>query len=253
MRKNQMKICMTGLAGFFVPVGAALADAAREARYIPDAQAEYAGMTLWQIIAAGGGVMIALAALSVTAVSLTVYYFLSMKRDKLLPQDLFDKLASLMDQGKINEAMILSEGGESILCRVFYAGAAKKGKGPVIVKETMEDEGRRQIDGLWQRLSYLADIAAIAPMVGLLGTVLGMIQAFNVIAFQAGAVKPVLLASGISKAMVTTAAGLIIAVPSMLFYAYFRGVVRTISARLENQSTELYHMMETGIFKGERK
>ncbi|HPN72971.1 MAG TPA: MotA/TolQ/ExbB proton channel family protein [Candidatus Omnitrophota bacterium] len=127
--------------------------------------------------------------------------------------------------------------------RVFYAGLSRVSRGPVIVKEAIEDEGKREIDGLWRKLGYLADIAAIAPMVGLLGTVLGMIQAFNVIAFQAGSVKPVLLASGISKAMVTTAGGLIIAVPAMIFYSYFRGIVETVSARLENISTEFYHLV----------
>ena len=99
------------------------------------------------------------------------------------------------------------------------------------------------MDDLWQKLSYLADIAAIAPMVGLLGTVLGMIQAFNVIAFQTGAVKPVLLASGISKAMVTTATGLIVAIPAMIFYSFFRGRLQNVTARLENISTELFHLL----------
>jgi biopolymer transport protein ExbB len=107
----------------------------------------------------------------------------------------------------------------------------------------MEDEGRRRADNLWQRLSYLADIAAISPMVGLLGTVLGMIQAFNVIAFQTGAVKPILLASGISKAMVTTAAGLIIAIPAMIFHSFFKGRIQDVIARLENISVELYHLL----------
>ncbi len=70
-----------------------------------------------------------------------------------------------------------------------------------------------------------------------------MMQAFNVIAFQTGAVKPILLASGISKAMVTTAAGLMIAIPAMIFYSFFKGKVHDVVARLENISTELYNLM----------
>jgi biopolymer transport protein ExbB len=77
----------------------------------------------------------------------------------------------------------------------------------------------------------------------LLGTVVGMIQAFNVIAFQTGAVKPILLASGISKAMITTATGLIVAIPAMIFYSYFRGKIQDVSSRFENISTELFQMI----------
>ena len=119
---------------------------------------------------------------------------------------------------------------------VGSSGVGKHGVGPVFV-------GRRGIDDLRQKLSYLADIAVISPMVGLLGTVLGMIQAFNVIAFQTGAVKPILLASGISKAMVTTATGLIIAIPAMIFYSFFKGKVQSVTSHLENLSTELFNLL----------
>ena len=224
----------------------------QEAKYIPDVEAEYAGMTMWQVIVAGGGVMIVLALLSVTAVSLIVYYFLILRKEKLLPQNFLDKVFELVEAGRVNEAVTLAEEDGSVASRVFHAGMSRTTKGPVMVREAIEDEGKREVDGLWRRLSYLADIAAIAPMVGLLGTVLGMIQAFNVIAFQAGAVKPVLLASGISKAMITTAGGLIIAIPAMMFYSYFRGVIQTIAARLENVSTELCHLIIRKIGQGGR-
>ena len=116
-------------------------------------------------------------------------------------------------------------------------------RGKDVIKEAMLDKGRRIVGDMTQKLSYLADVAVISPMVGLLGTVLGMIQAFNVIAFQTGAVKPILLAGGISKAMVTTATGLIIAIPAMIFYSYFRGKVQNITSQLENISTELFHLI----------
>jgi biopolymer transport protein ExbB len=217
--------------------------AGKEARYIPDVEAEYAGMTMWQVIVAGGGVMVVLALLSIAAVSLIAYYFLTMRQAKLLPQEFIDKIINFVETGRVNEAIAVSKPGENMAGRVFHAGISKVSKGPIVVREAIEDEGKREIDSLWRKLSYLADIAAIAPMVGLLGTVLGMIQAFNVIAFQAGAVKPVLLASGISKAMVTTAGGLIIAIPAMIFYSYFRGIVETVAARLENVATEFSHLI----------
>ena len=225
----------------------------QEARYIPDVEAEYAGMTMWQVIVAGGGIMIVLGLLSIVAVGLVVYYFLTMRKEKLLPQHFLDRVFELVETGRVNEALLAAEENDSVASRVFHAGILRAEKGPVMVREAIEDEGKREVDDLWRRLSYLADIAAIAPMVGLLGTVLGMIQAFNVIAFQAGAVKPVLLASGISKAMITTAGGLIIAIPAMIFYSYFRGVAQTIAARLENVSTELYDLIIRKIGQGGRQ
>ena len=108
----------------------------------------------------------------------------------------------------------------------------------------MENCGRKEVATLWQNISYLADIATVAPMVGLLGTVLGMIQAFNVIAFQTAVVKPILLAGGVSKAMVTTAGGLIVAIPIMIFYAYFRGKVQEISSIVESYLTDIIKIVE---------
>ena len=212
-------------------------------KYIPDTAAAEEGMTLWQIIWAGGEVMIVLAFLSIAAMSLVIYYFLTIKQDKLLPENFLDRSLNMIVQERYDDAKKACLENKNLISDVLLAGLSHMEKGKVIVKEAMQDEGRRSTDGIWQKLSYLADVAAISPMVGLLGTVLGMIQAFNVIAFQAGAVKPILLASGISKAMVTTAAGLIIAIPAMIFYSFFRGRMQDVTARLENISAELYHVL----------
>ncbi|RKY41485.1 MAG: hypothetical protein DRP85_06190 [Candidatus Makaraimicrobium thalassicum] len=217
--------------------------AERVEKYIPDTGVAEEGMTLWQSIKAGGEVMVVLAFLSVTALALVIYYSLTIKQDKLLPEGFLERSLVLLDESRYEEAKKTCEDNRNLIADVLLAGLLRVGREKVIIKEAMQDEGRRDIDGLWQKLSYLADIAAIAPMVGLLGTVLGMIQAFNVIAFQTGAVKPILLASGISKAMITTATGLIIAIPAMIFYSFFRGRMQDIAARFENVSTELYHLI----------
>ncbi|MFH1878985.1 MAG: MotA/TolQ/ExbB proton channel family protein [Candidatus Omnitrophota bacterium] len=212
-------------------------------KYIPDTGAAEKGMTLWQIIMAGGAAMVVLGGLSIAALGLIIYYFMSFKTDKLIPADFQEEAVRLIEQGKDDEAVIMCSNSKNLLSGVLLAGLSKRDRENVVIKEAIEDEARRVLDGLRQKLSYLADVAAIAPMVGLLGTVLGMIQAFNVIAFQTGAVKPILLASGISKAMVTTAAGLIIAIPAMIFYSFFRGKIQTATAVLENISTEFYHLI----------
>ncbi|MBD3295860.1 MAG: MotA/TolQ/ExbB proton channel family protein [Candidatus Omnitrophica bacterium] len=212
-------------------------------KYIPDPKTAEEGMTLWQIISSGGEVMIVLAFLSIVALGLILYYFLTINEARLLPADLQEEVISSLEQGDHERARLLCENDETPLSNIISAGLSRRGRDKIVLKEAIEDEGRRNVEALWQRLSYLGDIAAISPMVGLLGTVLGMIQAFNVIAFQTGAVKPILLASGISKAMVTTATGLIIAIPAMIFYAFFRGRVRSASARLEIISMEILHLL----------
>lgn len=212
-------------------------------KYIPDTDAAEQGMTLWQIIVAGGEVMIVLAFLSIAAVGLVIYYFLTIKQDTLLPQDFQDEVLPMIEGGRYEEAKAACTEKDNLVSSVLMAGLTRIGRDKIVIKEAIQDEGRRRIDDLRQKLSYLADVAAISPMVGLLGTVLGMIQAFNVIAFQTGAVKPILLASGISKAMVTTAAGLIIAIPAMIFYSFFKGKVQNFTARLEDLSTELFHLI----------
>ena len=93
---------------------------------------------------------------------------------------------------------------------------------PGVLKDVIEGEGARQAEEIQGQTQYLMDIAAIAPMIGLLGTVFGMLQAFSSVALDIAKAKPVLLAAGVSKALVTTAFGLIVGIPAMLFYAYFR-------------------------------
>ncbi len=233
-------IVLVLLVSHFAPV---VFSAEKIEKYIPNAASSEQGMTLWQIILSGGGIMILLALLSIAALSLVIYYFMTLKPESLLPEPFMKKAFDLVENKKFDEAKKVCQENDNLVSDVLLAGLSRAGMEKIVIKETMQEKGRRSIDGLWQKLSYLGDIAAIAPMVGLLGTVLGMIQAFNVIAFQTGAVKPILLASGISKAMITTATGLIVAIPAMIFYSYFRGKIQDVSSRFENISTELFQMI----------
>jgi len=215
-------------------------------RYIPDANISEEGMTLWQIIRSGGEVMIVLSLLSVIALALVIYYFLSINQEKLIPETFLNKIIPLIELKKYEEANILCTNQKNLISEIVTIALKRRDHDKVVIEEAMQDKGRRSLSVIWQRLSYLADVAAISPMVGLLGTVLGMIQAFNVIAFQAGGVKPILLASGISKAMVTTAAGLILAIPAMIFYSYFRGKVQSVTFRFEHISSEILELLTEG-------
>jgi biopolymer transport protein ExbB len=113
------------------------------------------------------------------------------------------------------------------------------GAGIAEVREIAQAEGIR-LAGLWnQRISYLADIGSIAPMLGLFGTVLGMIKSFTVVASDIVASRPMMLAEGVAEALITTAAGLFVGIPAMAAYAFFRGRVQGMISDLEAASTIL--------------
>ena len=106
-------------------------------------------------------------------------------------------------------------------------------------REIAQAEGTRIAGSLNQQIAYLADIGAIAPMLGLFGTVLGMIKSFSVVASDIAATRPMMLAEGVAEALVTTAAGLLIGIPAMAAYAFFRGRVQALISDLEAASTQL--------------
>ena len=212
--------------------------------YVQSLEASKEGMSLWETIQSGGLIMWVLCGLSVVAVAIICYLFLHLNSNKLVPRDFTEKLIEQLEGGHENTIRESCKNESNAVVRIIMAGLNKKKRGMIFAKEAMENQVKREIGELWQGISYLADIAAVAPLIGLLGTVLGMIQAFNVIAFQEAVVKPILLAGGVSKAMVTTAGGLVVAIPVMLFYTYFRGKVQGISHEIETYGTDIIKIFE---------
>jgi biopolymer transport protein ExbB len=112
-----------------------------------------------------------------------------------------------------------------------------------MVRDVIEGEGGRQAESIMGQTQYLLDIAVISPMVGLLGTVFGMLKAFSTVATDIASAKPVALAAGVSQALVTTAYGLIVGIPAMTFYAYFRRRASKLVSLLESASTDVLTAM----------
>ena len=181
--------------------------------------------TLWDNIKAGGVTELVIILLSVVAMSLTIEHAVSIRREKLVPPYVLNELEQLFDEEEYEEAMDLCDQEDCFLCRVVGAGLARIGGGYERMAEAIQEVGEEEATTLHQKISYLSLIAAIAPMLGLLGTVMGMIEAFNIIAAMAGAANPADLANGISKALITTATGLIVAIPTMCAYMFFRNRV----------------------------
>ncbi|MBU1694045.1 MAG: MotA/TolQ/ExbB proton channel family protein [Verrucomicrobia bacterium] len=201
------------------------------------------GMNLVEIFKAGGWPMYPLTALSVIGLALILYFLLVLRAESVAPRRWLQKVFELLRQGQGGEARALCDRKPSPLAAVTataldYVETAKPPQ-PDLLKEIMIGEGMRQATRIQNQVQYLMDIAVIAPMIGLLGTVVGMLQAFNAVALDLAKAKPMLLAGGVSLALITTVAGLIVAIPAMIAFAYFRNRASGLVARLEMASTDL--------------
>ncbi len=189
---------------------------------------------LIEILFAGGplgvAIMLVLIGLSLTAAYLVFEHFLSIRRDELLPQDLQDQLAATLQAGRWHEAQAACEQQPGLLAFIISQGLAERDGGWTAVEKALEDALAEQAARLMRRVEYLAVIGNIAPMVGLLGTVTGMILAFRAVARSQGAAGPGELAEGIYQALVTTVVGLIIAIPSLGAFAVMRNRVDQLMA-----------------------
>ncbi len=204
-------------------------------------------MTLSEIIQTGGWIMYVLGAMSVGGVALIVYFFIVLREEQVTPKAFTLELSRLVAEGNFEGARTACRSKPSpvsavTLAALDYAEQTEQPE-PGMVKEIIEGEGSRQSAMLQNQTHYLLDIGVIAPMIGLLGTVLGMLTAFNAVALDLARAKPIYLAQGVSQALVTTAAGLMVGIPAMIFYAYFRGRAGKLIARLETVSADLMTQM----------
>lgn len=208
---------------------------------VPQAAAK--GMTLWQFILAGGTCMIFLGLISVAATACVIYHFWYVTPERLVPRDFTENLLYLLEKKEFEKGLTVCKQQSNLIADIAREGLSRLAKGRSVVEEVLQYEGKSRIERLWQNLSYLGDMAVVAPMLGLLGTILGMIEAFNFQAFKAGIIQPVSLAQGLAKAMITTAFGLIIAVPILIFYSYFRGRVMVIASSAERALNEIIQVL----------
>ncbi len=207
-------------------------------------------MTLAEIIQTGGWIMYVLGAMSVAGLALIIYFFTVLREEQITPKSFTLEVSRLLAEGELESARTACRAKPSPVAAVTLAALdyaeQTENPDPGMVKEIIEGEGSRQAAMIQNQTHYLLDIGVIAPMVGLLGTVLGMLTAFNAVALDLARAKPIYLAQGVSQALVTTAAGLMVGIPAMIFYAYFRGHAGKLIARLETVSADLL----TQIMKG---
>lgn len=229
--------------GWVVAVGSVLAAAAAWAADAGAIVGDEQGMSLGELFIAGGPLMYVLAAMSVIALALVIYCFVVLRQDTIVPRGFRREILAKINAGAWGDVRAACTDHPSPLAEIVLAAlehSQSSGKvDPALLKDVIEGEGSRQATDIQGEAQYLLDVAVVAPMVGLLGTVFGMIRAFNVVALDMAKAKPMLLASGVSEALITTAAGLMIGIPAMIFYAYFRNHAAKIVSRLEAAGTEL--------------
>lgn len=176
----------------------------------------------WAYESLGLGYSLVFLALSFTLVALFVMNLLQARRETVLPTELIEGFEAHLNAKQFQEAYELASADESFLGKVLSAGLGKVSKGYDQAIEAMQEVGEDETMKLEHRLSYMALIGSISPMIGLLGTVQGMIASFNVIATATGAPKPSQLAEGISTALFTTLIGLAVAIPAIAAYNILR-------------------------------
>lgn len=208
-------------------------------------QAQQATETFLDIFMKGGVVLMApLAVLSFLAVLLIFFYFLTIRQGTVVSNKFMNAADALIRKQDYLGLIAVCNRENECIARIVYKTLDFATKNPTAsfdeVREVTEAEGTRQASILNNRISYLNDIGRIAPMVGLLGTVVGMIEAFNDIG---SGVQHMELAPGVSKALITTAAGLVIGIPSLIFYSIFRGKVQKLIAELEAAMTHIMALL----------
>ena len=191
-----------------------------------------------ELVKAGGWLMLPILLCSVAAMAIIVERFWTLKRERVAPENLVVRVWQWVNEGKLDEERIKSLRQGSPLGRILAAALIKRHRSREIMKESIEDVGRHVVHELERYLNTLGTIASVTPLLGLLGTVIGMIKVFAVITTQ-GVGDPGILANGISEALITTAAGLSVAIPSVMFYRFFRGRVDELVVAMEQEALKL--------------
>jgi biopolymer transport protein ExbB len=187
---------------------------------------------MWELVRAGGPFMAPIILCSIVAVGILLERLWTLQRKRVLPQELIKKVTQLAESDQVNPKVIEALEKNSPLGRVLAAALANRDRGRSIMMERVEDTGRHVVHELERFLNSLGTIASISPLLGLLGTVAGIIHAFNAV-MLGGMGDPRMLAGGISEALITTAGGLAVAIPSFIAYRYLRGKVERIVIEME--------------------
>ncbi|WP_111859763.1 MotA/TolQ/ExbB proton channel family protein [Acinetobacter sp. CFCC 10889] len=193
---------------------------------------------MWELIKAGGWLMLPLVLCSIFTIAISIERFIRLRRASVLPKKLLiqknQPITAVIENLKADQ-----NASQSSLGFIFHEGLDAAAKGEQFARAQMEATASREISYLEKNINFLGTLSAAAPLLGLLGTVVGIIESFLVIDLGSNS-NPTMMIPGISKALITTAAGMLIAIPALFAYRYFQRLVQEYVAELEQQAT-LFH------------
>jgi len=201
-----------------------------------------------ELVKSGGWLMLPIIACSIVALAIIIERLWSLQVRRVLPKNLVAQVWRWDKIHQLNDEHLKELQASSPLGSVLAAGIANRKQKREVMKESIEDTGRHVVHELERYLNTLGTIAAITPLLGLLGTVVGMIKVFATIT-TIGVGNPGALAGGISQALITTAAGMSVAIPTLMFYRYFRGKVRMLVLRMEQEAMGMVEIMHGDLRK----
>jgi biopolymer transport protein ExbB len=191
-----------------------------------------------EIVKSGGWLMLPIIICSVISAAIMLERLWILQLGRVLPKNLTRQVWEWVRQNQLNHQHIQSLHEGSPLGEILAAGLANRHRDRDIIKESIQDAGRQVVHELERYLNTLGTVAAVTPLLGLLGTVIGMVKVFAAITSH-GVGDPTVLAGGISEALITTAAGLTVAIPSLIGYRYLRGRVNALAVRMEKEAITL--------------
>jgi biopolymer transport protein ExbB len=197
---------------------------------------------VFELFQSGGFLMWPILACSVAAMAIVCERLWTLNKRAVTPGSLGQQVQQMIASRELDPAKVVAIRESSPLGRILADGLVNMKNGREIMKESIEEAGRHVVHDLERYLNTLGTIAAITPLLGLLGTVIGMIKVFAAIT-SFGVGDPTVLAGGISEALITTAAGLSVGIPSLMFYRYFRGRVNALTVNMEEEAIRLVEVI----------
>lgn len=201
---------------------------------------------LWEVIQKGGPVMYPIIFCSVLALAVVLERIYHLYRAKIDTREFMDQIANILRRDRIREALQMCESTPGPIAHILKAGILKQGRSRHQIKEAIQDAALHEIPRLEKNLGILATVAHIAPLLGLLGTVTGMVRCFQLVQEKSAALNPVNpgdLAGGIWEALLTTVAGLVVAIPTFVAYNYLVSRVDGFILDMERSATELVNLL----------
>jgi biopolymer transport protein ExbB len=202
-------------------------------------------MSVLDLFVAGGVIMYPILLCSVAALAISVERYLALRKARMDVGQFMMKVKSIYQQGNISGVLTFCSQKDAPIANIIRRGILKHGHGDEKVRQAVEDAGREEVYHLEKRLSVLASVAGVAPMLGFLGTVTGMIVAFRQIQSLSGNANPADLAGGIWEALLTTAFGLFVGIPAYAAYNYFVTRVSRFVHEMEVTTTEFLDLLST--------